>query len=176
MKIKILPILFIFILLAPFYGMYLYFHFEKTEIKNEIKNQLIAGISKNELIKFCVSSDELQTKFEWKNKNEFSYKNQMYDIVYTDTKKNSVIFWCRKDSKETNLNTQLHQILNKVIGGNAQNKDNQQKLINFYNSFYFTSCFIWKAKTNQNEYKNIKYSKNYISIKIPPLYPPPKFS
>ena len=63
MKIKILPILFILILAAPFYGMFLYFHFEKKQIKHEIKKQLIAGISKNELVKFSVSSEELQKVF-----------------------------------------------------------------------------------------------------------------
>ncbi|MBN2892524.1 MAG: hypothetical protein JXL97_11705 [Bacteroidales bacterium] len=176
MKIKIFPILFIFIFIAPFYGTFLYFHFEKKELKKEIKKELITGINKKELVKFSVSSEEIQTKFDWKTKNEFSYQNQLYDIVSTDTKKDSVIFWCWKDNKETNLYAQLNNILSKIIGENAQDKDNQQKIINFYNSFYFTSCFIWKAEIHQKEYKNVEYSKNFSSLKIAPLYPPPKFS
>lgn len=71
---------------------------------------------------------------EWKNENEFRYKDKMFDIIKTEVNEDSVYLYCYYDS----IDTDLFSVLDKLLEGDSENPD-EQKGINNYLSHYY-SC------------------------------------
>ena len=101
MKGKLTGIFLLLCLVVPIATTFTFLHFHKKQIRREVKRKIIAGIDKNELILLRLSEIESQTKLNWKHSKEFEFNQQMYDIVETEVKGDTIYYWCMRDTKET---------------------------------------------------------------------------
>jgi len=174
MKEKAAGILLLFCLIAPIIATFIFLYYQKKQVRKEIKQQIIAGIDKTELVLLKFTEEEAQTELRWKHSKEFEYDGQMYDIVEKKVKNRITYYWCLWDKKETKLNKQWDELLTYALGKDPKIKENQKRSINFYNSLFHSKENVWKSFRSQSKIKHsCLYSFNYSSVSFPPPVPPP---
>lgn len=133
---KIISILLIFAISSPFWLFFSILQYEKKCLKKEIKRNIIAGINKSELVLLKFSAEEIETELKWEHSKEFEYKNEMYDVVETETRNDSTFYWCWWDYEETNLNKKLDKLVEQAAGTNNKNAEKANRISVFFSSFY----------------------------------------
>ena len=174
LKKNIIRILLILVFIIPVLGTYTWFIIEKNIIRKQIKLQLIEGIYKEELIslKFCSKNN---SELNWKDSKEFEYKGEMFDIIETEIKNDSIIYKCFPDKQETEINIKINNLLNFLIGNNKQPNEKHNKLLDFIKKLYF-SYFSFQenhfsiSKENYVFFSSKLYTTYLKSFEIPPEY------
>jgi len=174
---RLLAIFLLLSLIAPLGGAYLGFRVEKTRITKAVKKQIIAGVSKDELVEFKFLLSDTSIKLRWEHDREFEFEGKMYDIVERNNINDSVTYWCWCDNVETQLNKQYKTLVAKALGNNPQKTNGKKQLIDYLKTLYFAGAF-----TNQNRiYISVSgtFLANYTfyndSWVKSPAGPPPKF-
>lgn len=144
MKILII-ILLLFSLGVPFWGTYTILQSQKKEVKEEVTEQLRKGIDTNELVllKFAVSDSKKQ--LHWEHDWEFEYNGQMYDLIETTVKGDSIWYKCLWDKEETRLNKQLEKLMTWVVGSTAEAGGSDEQFI-FLKPLYYQELTHWQAR------------------------------
>ena len=176
MKGKVAGILLLFCLIAPITATFTFLHYQKKQIKKEVKRQIIAGIDKEELVLLKFTEEESQTKLRWEHSKEFEYNGQMYDIVDKEIRGDTIYYWCWWDHEETELNKKLDNLVAYALGHDAQRKDSQKRVEDFYKTLYFSSNSNWALFLIQSGQTRTIYKFNYQTISFPPPVPPPEIS
>jgi hypothetical protein len=174
---RLLAIFLLLSLIAPLGGAYLGFRAEKTRIKKAVKRQLIAGISKDELVEFKILTSDTGTVLHWIHDGEFEFKGKMYDIVERNNDNDSVTYWCWCDNYETQLNKEYTTLVAKALGNNPQKNGSKQQLIDYLKTLFYpgaythqNTIYISVTDTFLSNYK--LYKNSWIKS---PAGPPPKF-
>jgi hypothetical protein len=166
---------FIIFLLLPFLylniGFYPFFIIKQQLIKLEIKQKIKNNLPPNELIEIVFTKADYNS-LTWKEKNEFSYHNHMYDIVKSETDKNNNIhLFCIDDKKEKSLFTQL----DKLTSTSEKSKQNKEF---FLTKTLFKDYLPQKVLTFEQFYKTVFHSvlqnEIYFSFIPDKPSPPPK--
>ncbi|MCB9336000.1 MAG: hypothetical protein H6586_07615 [Flavobacteriales bacterium] len=158
-------------------GTFIWLHFQKKSIKRTVKHEIINSISKSDLAFIKLSKVEAEEELDWEHSKEFEFKNNMYDVVYTETTSDSVFYWCWLDKKETQLNILLAELVKNTFGNNQNKKKNEKALIDFCKSLYFYELSNLKLDIpNYCYFYSDNYFDNYYSIKPNPTSPPPRLS
>jgi len=148
------------------FGSFFIFLSERYIIHNEVKQLIKKGLSKDKLTKLTFSIN-MSGQLKWHKKNkEFSYNNDMYDIVFKTTSADSITYYCYHDKKESIL---------------FSNLSDQPKLVTILGEIIAKINIIYLNMTSNQ--KNIPflailfiitYQNNYISIMQDIVKPPPK--
>lgn len=151
-------------------GGYLFvFKIKQYQIKKEIKQQIKAGISDENLTVIKLTS-ETRTQMEWKDKHEFIYKGQMYDVVREakDIQGNTLLY-CITDTQETLLFAELNNLANK------KQSENQEKackhlfnLIAPLNALADYKLAIYRDNSEIKPIYRFIYKEPSLEIQIPP--------
>jgi hypothetical protein len=174
---KYAAILFLFALILPFTGTYLWLQHQKTLVQKQVKKLIVEGIAKEDLILLRFTREELITELDWKHAEEFEYSGQLYDIVETKAVGDSVYLWCFWDKRETQFNQRLKELVAYALGNNKQNKEKQDQLFNFLNDLYFQRNSAWVLSSPDGCITHaLSYIEQYSSLIIPPPTPPPRAS
>lgn len=179
LKQRIIAISLLFILIAPVATLYLYMQFEKSALKREIKWTMIAEMDQEELVLLKFSKKEAETKLRWEHSKEFEYNGQMYDIVSSEIKGDSIFYRCWWDYEETHLNKKLKKLVASAFDHDEDNQKAQKNLHTFLWSFFCTDPFDWQATLPQKTemvYRDTIHAHIFNSILISPPTPPPKVS
>jgi hypothetical protein len=153
----------------------MWFQLQKRQMKKEIKAKLLATVPVKDLVVLKFSLDDAQKHLIWKDANEYSYNNQMYDVVKSLISRDTIAFWCLPDHKETQLNRQLEELLVKVWGHNPQNKKQQKNLSLFFKSLYYSKNQTWQCQFIQNSNQpNLPYTFSDKSVVRIIVVPPPQ--
>ena len=149
---KLISIFLLVCLIAPITGTYIWLRHEVKLIKKEVKQQMIAGLDDRELIILKFKISNTKSNLKWKHSKEFEYEGEMYDVVKSIVKGDTILYTCWWDNKETKLNKQLAHLIGDIIGNNPQNKENQKRLVSFYqinksNSYYWFNNTIYSLNT-----------------------------
>lgn len=83
-----------------------YLKWQQRIVKKDVKSNLLSRLDSDELTQFRFRTQTVSS-LNWKDKHEFSYCGEMYDIVCIDTLKDSLVFWCWHDIKESKIEQQL---------------------------------------------------------------------
>ncbi len=138
---------------------------------------MIAGLDKSELVLLKFSRAAAQTQLRWEHAKEFELEGQMYDVVETELKGDTLYYICWWDHEETKLNKQLKNLVAGVLGNDAERRETQKRLLHFYESLYH---FMPPAKREPvSEYRNrqcVIYIFSHFSLYYSPLTPPPRAS
>jgi hypothetical protein len=98
---KFLTILALCCLLFLVGGYHLFYQIRLSEIKADVKKELVRT-RKTELTRLVFSSADFAS-LEWESRSEFRFQNTMYDVVEVAKKDGGIICWCLADKKETAL-------------------------------------------------------------------------
>jgi hypothetical protein len=148
---------------------------DRTIVKRDMENHIIAGIRKSDLVLLIFSTEETRTLLRWEHPREFEYKRQMYDIVETESLGDTVYYWCRWDQEETKLNEQLRELAAQALGEAPNFGDDHDSFVSSMRSFCRTALFYWKPSVPGSSLKRFcPYSDLYSSTVIQPPTPPPK--
>jgi len=154
---------------------YSWVQLQKRSIKKEVKQEIIAGIKKKDLVFFQFSNKDISSKLKWEHDSEFEYNNQMYDVVDKLIVNDSTQLWCWWDHKETKLNKKLQELVQTAFQNDTKSKEKQNKLHEFLQLLYLKSEFSWKPFSAISIYKTTIW-KNTIYKLVNTLItiPPPK--
>ena len=171
-----ISIIFLFLFLLSLPSIIIFLEIKKSEIKKEIKNKIISGINKNELVFLKFSKQEAVNQLKWEHSKEFKYNNEMYDVIEKKESNDSVYYWCWLDNEETKINKQLNNLLSIIWNDNALKTDLSKRFNDFFRSFYFENYapiyFIQHCTPILLLYLEFDF---YKSLKIEPPVPPPWF-
>ena len=154
-------------------GYHLIYTFYQQGLKLEMKAYLKANKQSDFGVKFQfnLTQDEISNPdFVWEEKGEeFTYKNEYYDIVTIEKDKGQIKIICLKDDNENKLAQQLNQINKKEKNSSSNTRCTQLK---FYSFFYNESAnhtfFFWSQKPDFVETYNFYLKDCDTTINIPP--------
>jgi hypothetical protein len=154
---------------------FIFLKHQKKQIKKEIKRKIISEVDKSELVLLKFTEEEKNSQLTWEHSKEFEYKGEMYDIIETYKVGDTAYYWCWWDHEETKLNKQLNHLVSLAMGSNPKNQDNQQRLMNFFKSLYFSASTINESIVFiEIDNKCHLGDKFYHSVSLSPPPPPPK--
>ncbi len=137
----------------------------KAYLKEHKENLLLSTY------KFHLQEGDIkEASFEWSEKNEeFSYKDEMYDVVTVKYEHDTAIIYCLKDENENELDQQMQLIQQKLHG---KGTCLIQKLfpIVFYHP-YVTYSYL---PSNSASVRHALYSYRIPSTSDEILSPPPR--
>lgn len=165
----------LFSLGVPFWGTYTILQSQKKEVKEDVAEQLREGIDANELVLLKFSVSDSKKQLHWEHDREFEYKGQMYDLIETTVKGDSIWYKCLWDKEETRLNRQLEKLMTWVVGSAAEAGDSDEQFI-FLKPLYYQELTHWQARPSCVCVARVSYDfTNLALIPIalaPPLLPP----
>jgi len=168
-------ILLLFSLGVPFWGTYTILQSQKKEVKEDVAEQLRKGIDTNELVLLKFSVSDSKKQLHWEHDWEFEYKGQMYDLIETTVKGDSIWYKCLWDKEETRLNRQLEKLMTWVVGSTAEAGGSDEQFI-FLKPLYYQEITHWQARSSCVYVARVKHDFiNPALIRIalaPPLLPP----
>lgn len=127
----------LFSLIAPLAGTYTWLHYEKWQVRKEIKKRLIAGIDRSELALIKLGRQEVETALHWEHEHEFEYAGHLYDVVETRMQNDTFLYWCWPDGAETLLNKKLDRLLAGALDYDPQHRETERQIVQFFKSLYF---------------------------------------
>lgn len=164
-------------LLAPVLITFSYLHTQKYLLRKEVKQQIIAGIDKNDLVLLAFSAEQAQTELRWKHAREFEYRGEMYDIVEHEQSGDSLFYWCWWDSEETQLNRQLEELLTQALQQNHQRQQRQHQLLSFFkNLFHHSEQHFLHIPPASPALHFVEMKEQLAELHLTPSCPPPNFS
>lgn len=108
-------------------GYFLAFSVVKYQVRKEIKKQIKLGLPESELTFLHIAKSD-EDELSWvESGKEFIYKDQMYDVVRVESKQDTTIYQCIKDTQEDALFAHLGDHVQKHIAENKPMKNNGAK-------------------------------------------------
>ena len=172
---KTLSILLFLVITTPFLGTYLYLNSYKAKTRKEVKEIILSGIGRENLMMFKFSSVESASLLIWEHPREFEYCGQMYDIVEAKTCGDTTFYWCFADHRETRINKAIEQAVAKATGQDPVRKNQTERLTDFFKTLFQEVQFNWQAGNPPSAI--VHYAScilNYSSLTSSPPSPPPK--
>ena len=174
---KLIAIFLLVCLIAPFAGTYIWLKHELKITRKELKKQLIEGLDNRDLVTLKFVKYRIKCELKFEHPKEFEYHGEMYDVVKSETKGDTIIYNCWWDNKETKLNKQLAHLMDDILGSNPQNKENQKRLVNFYKSLFYKNIDNLISNTpsfTSNSYYSFYNFISGLNCPLPPVPPPEK--
>ncbi len=154
-------------------GSYVILKIQQHQIRREIIHQIKEGISEKDLTSITVSSEN-ENELLWKDREEFSYKGTMYDIVRVEIlNENTTVYHCISDSQETNLIANYNKELQKKRK-DKNSRTNTVKTVKFIEKINPLPQKEEVAFSNKVIRPNYVYHENYASLSLEISSPPPK--
>ncbi len=171
---RILAICLLFVFTFNSVGYYFVFIILQQQIRSEIKNQIKQRIPSEELHVLAVSKSE---KIDWKREGkEFLYKGTMYDVVKTEKKDDTVLYYCITDVEETQLFAMLDQLVKEHLAHSKKHNSAKKLLKNFYKKFY-DNKYVIRITLPVIKYSflpPVNESLQFLTLDIPS--PPPRLA
>ena len=65
----------------------------KKIVRHEIKQRILPGTDRNELMMLRFTKEESEKKLKWEEPGEFEYDGEMYDVVFSESDGITVSYW-----------------------------------------------------------------------------------
>lgn len=175
---RVLPaISLLFLLLFQTASHLFVFKIQQYQIRKEIKRQIKAGVSEEELVLLKIPlALELSPNnvFKRMEAHEFRYHGEMYDVVRQEQHGDTTWYYCLWDEKESELFAELDEQVARQMNQNPEQKQQQEWLERLLQALYLTDTnhHLILHFTNKN-HSSVYYSfvlKNW--SQAPPTPPP----
>ncbi|MCC6724038.1 MAG: hypothetical protein IT258_05970 [Saprospiraceae bacterium] len=134
---KGLAIFLLVVSLCPFMGTKAILLRRKEAVREAVKERIMAGVGQNELTQLTFPLQAIETELKWKHSKEFEYKGQMFDVVKSEQRGDSISYWCIHDKAETKINHQLDQLTDLESSKDPQHKATLGNLLDFLKSLFW---------------------------------------
>ncbi|MFN0173047.1 MAG: hypothetical protein ACKVU0_00260 [Saprospiraceae bacterium] len=178
MRRQFLCILLLTCLTAPVLVSYGWLHYQKTLVRKVVKRQIIAGMGDDALVLLKFTASESQTMLRWEHGREFQFQDQMYDVVSTETKGDTIYFQCFWDREESDLNQRINNLIAITLEKNPGHQKGKELLAQFYKSLFFFEMTNWPPFVLTIEARQEISSALLLlnPISSPPPSPPPEIA
>ncbi len=167
-------------LILPLLATFGWLQFQKWSLKRSVKQRMVQSLRKTDLQFFALTTKEATQKLRWEHAQEFEYQGAMYDVVYKETTPDSLYIWCWWDSAESHLQQSLNEWVEYLCHHHPQRQQQRKQLLSLYQSLYceYPIPILWEMRNMlpQKTSKFLLTDVEAISLKFPPLLPPPKVS
>jgi hypothetical protein len=166
------------VLFLPEGVVYTWLKMKQKEIRREVKMKIHSGLEKEDLIRFSFHIQHEKSAVTWIKKGEFSYKNNLFDVVFTETSVDSVIYYCWQDHEESAIKKELQKLSAMAWGNHPERRDGHKKAIDFYKQLFcekFKTSVYTLRHPEQIEIP-IRNIHNYTSVFIYSESPPPEYT
>jgi len=172
----------IFLLLcftAPVAGTYLWLRFERKQVRREVKAHILNGIDRDQLTLLSFTHAQAAQQLTWEHAGEFTYRGEKYDVIEQQTNHSKTHYWCWHDTKESGLDQQLTDLVNKAFGDGKHRNERDKQVVQVFKVLHHQRYFPTHIN-RQNEYfdTNVKACfsaiNHYTSPSIHPNPQPPE--
>lgn len=175
MKARVGGILFLLVLIVPVLSTLCFLSYQKHQVRRQVKRQIIAGISKDQLVLLKFTQQD-SANLEWKHAKEFKYQGYFYDIVEKEHHNDTTYFWCWWDYEETQLSKQLENVFVHAFAKNRAASKSKSAFYTFYSKLFAEEFFEFKYRQFSVVKKHIyRYLHSILSHQSEPPTPPPDF-
>ncbi|MBK8565488.1 MAG: hypothetical protein IPN76_19605 [Saprospiraceae bacterium] len=122
--------------LYPFMGTKAILLLRKQAVREAVKERILAGVGQNELVELTFSLQATKADLKWEHSKEFEYKGEMYDVVKSEQRADSITYWCIHDKAETEINRQLDKLTAHASGKDPQHKAALGNFFDFLKSLF----------------------------------------
>ena len=121
-------------------GYHFLFYLEQWEIKSAVKSKIRSqsAIEYAQKFVFDLTGNKSPENPEWMDENEFSFKEELYDILEKKLVDGRIYVLCISDKKETELIKKYQDISRNDWGGS--DKKRTILLLKLVNSVYIITC------------------------------------
>lgn len=163
-------------LAAPVLLSYGWLQHQRAVVRKEQKRQIAAGLDEDTLVLLKFSEKDSRTLLRWEHSMEFEYQNQMYDVVETELRGDTVYYRCWLDQKESVLNRQIQDLVAKALEKSPENQQNQQYLAHFFKSLFNVGLPSWPVDMPEPEVVKPDFPSvlPMVSAWVLPSVPPPE--
>ena len=123
------------LLLSPAALSWLAAAWQKHVVKETVEAQLREGVEASELVVLAFAKSEVG-QLEWEHEREFEYKGQMYDLVKTEQRNDSLFYTCYWDHAETELHHKLDRWFADYLQKSSPHNQQTERLLCFFRSLY----------------------------------------
>ena len=123
-------------LLAPLATTLAVLHLRKREIRREVKERMMAGLSDHDLVRIAVHRKEATKVLRWEHAHEFEYGDVMYDVVRQKSTPDSLVYWCWEDRAESQVNRQLDKAVAGIQEQDPAKKEHESRFHSFLKSLW----------------------------------------
>lgn len=110
-----------------------------TNHSKDIRLMIEEGTVEQDLFLFKIHKDEIghnTQNIKWKEKDEFRFNGEMYDVVRKEIFEDSVYLYCFRDAKESFLYANMDRILNRLNENDSNALRGMISLKNLLSKFY----------------------------------------
>ncbi len=158
-----------------FGGDYILFKIEQHKVRKEIVGKIKAGIADENLTAISINSTN-EHLLNWKDKEEFSFNGEMFDVVNTESFSNgNKIYHCLTDNQESKLIKEFQKNSEKKRK-NKNNRNSADKVVKYFEPINPLPQKDSGLYSIENKISFFKYSENYASLALEISSPPPKTS
>jgi hypothetical protein len=125
----------VLLLLSPAALSWLATAWQKHAVKEAVEAQLREGMEASELVVLAFAKSEAG-QLEWEHEREFEYRGQMYDLVKTEQRNDSLFYTCYWDHAETELHHQLDRWAADWLQQSPLQQQQSERLTCFFRSLY----------------------------------------
>ncbi|MEZ4993608.1 MAG: hypothetical protein R2824_24510 [Saprospiraceae bacterium] len=163
-------------LLVPSAGTFLWVYWHKLQIRREVKERMITGMDEQELMLLKFTEAEARSELDWEHAREFEYHGQMYDVVRSEVKGDTIYYLCWPDNAETKLNRQLNELVAQSDAPGPNKRIPYQRLFKYFQSLYYCTNpsltgYLSPVRSQICSLDNSQYTM----LSLPPPVPPPRF-
>jgi hypothetical protein len=153
------------------------------QVQKHAKEEMITSIRKGNLdvegaVQFRITKADLNKNvngFIWKDKNEFEYKDRLYDIVSISEENDSLIIFCINDLAEERIIKTFNDEVNALACGKLNNSKTKTSLINLISQALLRNTSgVSNSENPQEIYPDFVENILLNEIEIPS--PPPKLT
>lgn len=146
----------------------------QQRIRNEIENQIKQHIPQAQLHLITIKENGIE-KLGWKRKGkEFLYKGVMYDVVKSEKKDDSVLYYCITDVEETQLLLILGQLVKEHLAHSKKYNSAKKFLKYFLKKLYISQQVIESIAISDTSEFFFVFKESFQSLVLNILTPPPK--
>jgi hypothetical protein len=166
---RLISFLLILSIFCSLIGYYLIFKIEQFQVKERVEREILKNIPEEELTIIIIPQDKMD-QIKWTEENkEFKYNGEMYDLVKSIKRGDTIHYYCYNDVQETKLITILDKLV-KEQSDNSKTKTLQKQT--HINYFFQRSTSLLNSQISTITFNDIVI--HYKSIKRDIIPPPPK--
>lgn len=164
-------------LIAPMVVSYSLFSWRRAHVREEMRALIFKGLPREDLVHLTFSHDQLPGLLHWEKKDEFRYRGEMYDVVDSESRNDSIHYWCMHDHRESQLKRNFSSLLAGLLDHEPMTEKARQRLITFLKTDYTPGPFIRMPDLMETvrDWSGFWFMPAGI-VKQEPFEPPPRIS
>lgn len=152
-------------------GYHIIFTIRQFEIKEEVKQQLLASLP--ETVLDIIDAESNKAAIDWEEEGrEFYLHGQMYDVAFTKIVNGRTLIYCLNDKREEKLVKDLNKLLYANTNKPGSNHPGQQ-LIKFQSPDFILSAEPLSSPQQQPKQKYFYREEKLTSVITELITPPP---